>query len=72
MFSLLKDFVEENSVETSNTGNDQCQAPGQSAVQFCKYFPGAVSDKYEWIMGPFHVDLPPNYNFSLEKEKKLY
>jgi hypothetical protein len=23
-------------------------------------------------MGPFHVDLPPNYNFSLEKEKKLY
>jgi hypothetical protein len=37
---------------------------------FSKYFPEAVSDKYKWIMDPFHVDLLQNYDSSLEEDEK--
>jgi hypothetical protein len=31
------------------------------------HFPEAVTDKYKWIMDPFHADSPKNYDFSLEE-----
>jgi hypothetical protein len=56
-------------VETSDTGIDQCIkitclicSPG-----FCKYFLEAVTDKYKWIIDPFHGDSPQNYDFSPEE-----
>jgi hypothetical protein len=69
MFSRLKDFVEENSMETSKSGIDQCIKDRLVNLQsrFSKYFPEAISDKYKWIMDPFHVDSPQNYEFSLEE-----
>jgi hypothetical protein len=47
MFSCLKDFVEEHSIETSDTGIDQCIKDHLVNLQsrFSKYFPEAVSDK---------------------------
>jgi hypothetical protein len=70
MFSHLKDFVKENSVEKSNTDIDQCIKDQLVNLQFrfSKYFPETVSGKYKWIMDPFHADLPQNYNFSLKQE----
>jgi hypothetical protein len=49
MLSHLKDFVEENSVKTSDTGNDQCIDDQLVNLQprFSKYFPEEVSDKYK-------------------------
>jgi hypothetical protein len=49
MFPCLKDFVEENRVETSDTGIDQCIKDHLVNLQsrFSKYFPEAVSDKYK-------------------------
>jgi hypothetical protein len=66
----LKDFVEENSAETNATGFDQCIKNYLVNLQsrFTKYFPEAVSDKYEWITDPFHADSLQNYDVSLEEE----
>jgi hypothetical protein len=49
MFSRSKDFVEENSVETSDTGIDQCIEHHVDNLQcrFSKKFPEAVNDKYK-------------------------
>jgi hypothetical protein len=56
-------------METSDIGIDQCIKGHLVTLQsrFCKYFPGAVTDKYKWITDPFHADSPHNYNFSLEE-----
>jgi hypothetical protein len=61
-FSHLKDFVEESSVGTNDTGTGQCIKDCLVNLQsmFSKYFPEAVSDKYKWIMDPIHVDTPQN------------
>jgi hypothetical protein len=45
MFSRWKDFVEEKSVEASDTGNDQCIKDFSLESRCSKYFPEAVSDK---------------------------
>jgi hypothetical protein len=60
--------VEENSVETINTGIYQCIKGELVNLQsrFSKYFPEAVSNKHEWIMDSFHSDSPQNWEFSLE------
>jgi hypothetical protein len=65
----LQDFVEENSVETSDIGIDQCIKDYLVNPQsrFSKYFLDAISDKYKWITDPFPADLSPNYYFSLDK-----
>jgi hypothetical protein len=71
MFSCLKDFVEENNVERSDTGIHQC-IRGQLVnlqYRFSKYFPEAVSDKYKSLTDPFHADSPQNYDILLEEEK---
>ncbi|PNF14736.1 hypothetical protein B7P43_G08930, partial [Cryptotermes secundus] len=49
-------------------------AIGRSCLtsRFSKYFPEAVSDKYKWIMDTFRTNSPPNYDFSLEEELKIY
>jgi hypothetical protein len=59
MFYRLKDFVEENSVETSDTGTISISKiiwlicnPG-----FSKYFPETMSDEYKWITDPYHLDM---------------
>jgi hypothetical protein len=71
VFSSLKDFVEENSVGRSDTGIQHCSEEHLVNLQsrFSKHFPEAISDKYKWITGPFLVDSPPNYDFSLEEEE---
>jgi hypothetical protein len=71
MFSRFKDYVEKNSSGTSDTGIDECITDHLVNLQsrFSKYFPEAVSDKYKWIMDPFHAHSPPDYNFSLEEEE---
>jgi hypothetical protein len=73
IFSQLKDFVEENSVEKSDTGIVQCIKDHLVNLQsrFPKYFPEAVSDKYKWIMDPFPADSPQNYDFSLLKKETI-
>jgi hypothetical protein len=60
MFSRLKYFVEENSVETSDTGTDQCIRYHLVNLQsrFSKYYPEAVGDKYKWITDLFHDSSP--------------
>jgi hypothetical protein len=45
-FSRLKNFVEENSVEANDTGNDQCIKDLNLEPRISKYFPEAVSDKF--------------------------
>jgi hypothetical protein len=40
---------------------------GNLQYRFSKYFPEAVSDKYKWIMDPFHVHSQQNSNLSLEE-----
>jgi hypothetical protein len=57
VFSRLQDFVEENSVETSDTGIVQCIQDHLVHLQsrFSKYLPEAVGDKYIWIKGPVHA-----------------
>jgi hypothetical protein len=45
MFSRLKHFVKENSVETSDTGIDQCIKDHLICCP-AKYFPEVVIDKY--------------------------
>jgi hypothetical protein len=63
--------VQENSVEANDAGIDQCIKDHLVTLQsrVSKYFPEAVSNKYKWIMDPFHADLPQNYDFSLEEEE---
>jgi hypothetical protein len=70
----LKDFVEENSLETSDNGITQCIKNHlvNRQSRFSKYFPQAVSDKYKWIMVPFHADSPSNYEFYPEDEEENY
>jgi hypothetical protein len=55
MFSCLKDFVKENSVETNDTGTHNYTKYHFVNIQFrfSNYFPEAVTDKYKWIMDPF-------------------
>jgi hypothetical protein len=47
-------------VETTGTGIDQCIKDHLVNLQsrFYKYFPEAVTDKYKWIMDPFHAASP--------------
>jgi hypothetical protein len=73
MLSHLKNFVEEMSVETTDTGIDQCirEHVVNLESRFSKYFPEAVSDKYKWIADPFHADSSHIYDSSLE-EKENY
>jgi hypothetical protein len=56
-------------VGTSDTGIEQCIKDHLVNLRsrFCKYFPEGVTDKYKWIMDPFHADSPQNYAFSLEE-----
>jgi hypothetical protein len=55
-------------VETSNIGIDQYIKDHLVNLQSrFLYFPEAVTDKYKWVMDPFHADSPQNYDFSLEK-----
>jgi hypothetical protein len=60
-----------NIVETSATGIYQSIKDHLFNLEsrLSKYFPEAVSDKYEWITDSFHVDSSQNYNFSLEEEE---
>jgi hypothetical protein len=66
--------VEENSVETGDTGIDRCIKDHLVNLQsrFYRYFPEAVSDKYKWITDPFHADSSSNYDFSLLKKKIIF
>jgi hypothetical protein len=66
MFSRLKDFVEENSVEISDIGIDHMV---NLQCRFSWYFPEAVSDKYKWITDPVNADSLRNYDFSLKEEE---
>jgi hypothetical protein len=61
--------VQKTRKKTSDTQIDQCIKDHLVNLQsrFCKYFPEAVTDKYKWIMDPFHADSPKNYGFSLEE-----
>jgi hypothetical protein len=70
MFPRLKDFVEENSVETSDIEFDQCIKDHLVNLQsrFSKYFPEAVSDKYKWITDPFRANSLQTDDFSLLKK----
>jgi hypothetical protein len=43
-----------------------------SSSGFLSYFPEAVSDKFKWIVDPFHADSPQNYYFLLEEENYIY
>jgi hypothetical protein len=71
IFSRSKDFVEEKSVGTSDTGIDQCIKDHSVNLhsRFSKYFPEEISDKYKWITNPFHAVSPQNYDFSLEEDE---
>jgi hypothetical protein len=75
IFSRLKYFGEENSVETSDVGIDQCIKDHMCNLQsrFSKYFPEAVSDnyKYKWTTDSFHANSSQNYKFSLLKKKSI-
>jgi hypothetical protein len=61
--------MEENSVETSDTGIDQCIKDHLVNLHFSlsKYFLESLSDKYEykWITDAFQADSSQNYDFSL-------
>jgi hypothetical protein len=59
--------VDENSVEMSVAGINQYFKVYLVNLQFgcSQYFSEAVSDKYKWIIDPFHVDSPQNYDVSL-------
>jgi hypothetical protein len=61
MFSLLKYFVEQNNVETSDTETDQCIQDYLVNLQcrFSKYFPEGLNDKYKCITDLFQVDSTP-------------
>jgi hypothetical protein len=69
MFSRLKDVVEENSAETSDTGIDQCPKDRLVNLQsrFPKYFPETVSYKYKLITNLFLEDSPQNVYVYLEE-----
>jgi hypothetical protein len=56
-FPCLRDSVEENSVETSDTGIDQCIKDRFVNLQskFSTYFPEALNDKYERITDQLHA-----------------
>jgi uncharacterized protein YdaL len=56
-------------VETSAAGIDYCIKDHMVILPcgFSKYFQEVLSDTYKWITDPFHVDSPPNYDFSLEE-----
>jgi hypothetical protein len=71
IFYHLKDFVEENIVERSDTGIDQCIKDDLVNLQsrFSKYFPETVSDKCKWITDPFHAYSSQNYEFFLQEEQ---
>jgi hypothetical protein len=62
-------FYGRNSMETSDTGIDQCIKDHLLNLQsrFSKYFPEIVSDKYKWITDLFYADSPQNYDFSVEE-----
>lgn len=72
MFSRLKDFVEENSVDTSDLGIDQCIRNHSVNLlsKFSKYFPGSVSDiyAYKWIR-THSMMISPQINTLLLKKK---
>jgi hypothetical protein len=71
MFSRSKDFVEQNSVETIDTGVDQSIKDHLVNLQsrFCKYIKEGISDKYVWIRDQFHDDSPQYYEFLLKKKE---
>jgi hypothetical protein len=71
MFSRLKHFMEENSVEKSDVGIVQCMTDRLVNLQsrFPKHFPGAISLKHKWITYQFHADLSQNYDFCLSLEE---
>jgi hypothetical protein len=73
VFSRLKDLVEENIMEISDIGIDQCIEDHVIYLQsrFSKYFPEAVSDKCKWNSDPFDVDSPQNYNFFSKNKKTI-
>jgi hypothetical protein len=73
VFPRLKNFVEENRVEKSDTRIDQCIKSHLVNLQarVFKYFPEAVSDRYKLITDPFHADSTQNYDFSLLKKKTI-
>jgi hypothetical protein len=73
IFSRSNDFVEENRVETSDTGIDQCIKDHLIDLQsrFPKYFTEAVSNKYKLITYPFHADSSQNFDV-LSLEEKDY
>jgi hypothetical protein len=62
MFPCFKNFVEENSVQVSDTGIYQCIKDQLVNLQarFSKYFQEAVSNKYKWITDSFHAESPQN------------
>jgi hypothetical protein len=73
VFSRLKDFVEENRVETTGTGFDQCIKDHLINLQsrFSRYFPEVENDRFKWIMDPFYAGSPQNYEFMLKKKKYI-
>jgi hypothetical protein len=70
-FSSLKYFVEEYSVEPSDTGIYHSIKYHLINLQsrFCKYFPEAASDKYKRITDPLNVDPPQKLRISLAEEE---
>jgi hypothetical protein len=71
ILSHMKDFMEENTVERSDTGIDQCIKDDLITLQsrLSKYSPEAVSDKCKWITDPFHADSSQNYEFCFQEEQ---
>jgi hypothetical protein len=71
MFPKLNTFIEDNNMEISKTGIEQCIREHLINLQssFSKYFPEKMNDKYSCIRDPFHEVSPPNNNFSLKEEE---
>jgi hypothetical protein len=74
MFSRIKDFVEKNNLEISDTAIVPSIKNRFVNLQsrFSKYFPAAIYDKYKWFFDKFHADSPPKLRlFSPEKESYI-
>jgi hypothetical protein len=71
MFPKLNAFIEDNSMEISETGIERFIREHLINLQssFSKYFLEKMNDKYSWITDPFHEVSPPNNDFSLEEEE---
>jgi hypothetical protein len=64
MFSRLKGIVQENSVEETDAGTDHLVT---LQSRFSKQFLKQLSNKYKWIIDPFHTDLLQNCDLILEE-----